>query len=517
VSCWSRIAGSDELRLVSDTPPVSPSDPAGWLRARVAELEAGNARLRQAAADRDELAAAQLAARDAQIEALAARVEELQRLLGKDSATSSRPPSSDSPYKKKPKDRSLRGRSGRKPGRQPGAQSSTLKQSGSPDDTVGYGPAACGCCGHGLADVPAAWLQKRQVFEAAPPPPPEVTEYQILAKECPACGETSIGLAPAGVTGRVQYGPRVHASTALAVCANYLPVARAAKLVAALTGVSVSAGFTAGIRGKAAARLGPFMDRVRVLLHAAGVLYADETPARVGGHLHYVHVACTEFLTAMHTGDRTKEAIDAGGVLPGYAGTIVRDGYKGYEHLTDALHAWCGAHGLRDLAGLYRFDPEGQLWARAMADLLIDANAAATAARGSGHACLDQAQLAGIRARYRGAVAKGITDNQRKRTQTGKDGLRLARRFRDHEDMILRFTTDLAVGFTSNQAERDVRPVKVQMRTSGGCWRTLQGLADFAIVQSYLSTAGKWGIDALDALTRLFTGQPWLPPATAPP
>ena len=108
------------------------SDEAGWLRARVAELEACNARLRQAAAARDELAAAQLAARDAQIEALAARVEELRRLLGKDSSTSSRPPSSDSPYKKKPKDRSLRGRSGRKPGKQPGAQSSTLKQSRQP-------------------------------------------------------------------------------------------------------------------------------------------------------------------------------------------------------------------------------------------------------------------------------------------------------------------------------------------------------------------------------------------------
>ena len=93
------------------------------------------------------------------------------------------------------------------------------------------------------------------------------------------------------------------------------------------------------------------------------MLYADETPARAAGKLHYVHVACTEFLTAMHTGDRTKEAINAGGVLPGYEGTIVRDGYKGYEHLTDALHAWCGAHGLRDLAGLYRFDPEGQVCA----------------------------------------------------------------------------------------------------------------------------------------------------------
>jgi hypothetical protein len=105
-------------------------------------------------------------------------------------------------------------------------------------------------------------------------------------------------------------------------------------------------------------------------------------------------------------------------------------------------------------------------------------------------------------------VAKGITDNQGRRSRSATDGLRLARRFRDHQDMILRFTTDLAVGFTSNQAERDVRPVKVQQRSSGGSWRTIEGLADFAIVQSYLSTAAKWGIDAFDALTQLFTTAP---------
>ena len=167
---------------MSDTPPVPPSDPSGWLRARVAELEADNARLRQAAADRDERAAAQLAVRDAQIEALAARIRELERLLAKDSSTSSKPPSSDGPFKKKPRDRSLRGRSGRKPGKQPGAQSSTLKQSDDPDEKVGCGPAACGCCGRGLADADALWMQKRQVFEAAQPPPPAVTEYQVLAK-----------------------------------------------------------------------------------------------------------------------------------------------------------------------------------------------------------------------------------------------------------------------------------------------------------------------------------------------
>jgi transposase len=395
----------------------------------------------EAAAERDEAAAAQLAAERARADALAARVDELERRLAKDSSTSSRPPSSDSPYTKKPKDRSLRRRSGRKPGKQPGAPSSTLRQSASPGRTVVCGPAACGCCGRDLTDVPVAEMQKMQVFEAAPPPPPEVTEDQVLAKECPGYGEVSVGLAPAGVTGRVQYGPLVHAKTALATCAHYLPVARAAKLVAALTGVTVSAGFAAGARGRAAALLGPFMDRVRELLRAAGVLYADETPARVCGRLRYVHVACTEFLTALHTGDRTSQAIDAGRVLPGYTGTIVRDGYKGYQHLTDALHAWCGAHGLRDLAGLHRYDPDGQLWARAMADTLIDANAAATAARAAGQPRLTGEQLAGIQARYRGAVAKGITDNQHKRTQLAKDGLRLARRFRDHEDMILRFST----------------------------------------------------------------------------
>ena len=83
--------------------------------------------------------------------------------------------------------------------------------------------------------------------------------------------------------------------------------------------------------------------------------------------------------------------------------------------------------------------------------------------------------------------------------------------------MILRFATDLAIGFTSNQAERDVRPVKVQQRASGGTWRTLDGLADFAIVQCYLSTASKWGISQLDALRQLFTTGPWLPPAATPP
>jgi transposase len=230
-----------------------------------------------------------------------------------------------------------------------------------------------------------------------------------------------------------------------------------------------------------------------------------------------VHLACTRYLTVLHTGSRSAEAIDAGGVLPGYAGVIVRDGYAGYQHLTGALHAWCGAHLLRDLKDLYEFEPARQAWAQEMAGLLLDAADAATTARATGQTVLDEAVLADLLGRYRGLVVRGLADNQHRRGATAADARRIARRFRDHQDLILRFVThpDLDI-FTNNEAERTLRPVKVQLRASGGCWRTLDGLADFAITQSYLATVTKWGIDKLTALRQLFAGQPWLPPGLTP-
>ena len=219
----------------------------------------------------------------------------------------------------------------------------------------------------------------------------------------------------------------------------------------------------------------------------------------------------------MHTGDRSADAIDAGGVLPGYAGVIVRDGYAGYGHLTDALHAWCGVHLLRDLKGLYDFEPGRQDWASRMAGLLIEARDAASAARQAGQSALDAAVLDDLVSRYRELAAAGLAANLYRRTATAKDARRLARRFLGFEDLILRFATrpDLDI-FSNNEAERTVRPVKVQQRSSGGCWRTIEGLTDFALVQSYLSTAAKWSISKLDALRDLFNGRAWLPPGLEP-
>jgi hypothetical protein len=133
----------------------------------------------------------------------------------------------------------------------------------------------------------------------------------------------------------------------------------------------------------------------------------------------------------------------------------MRDGYAGYAHLVDALHAWCGAHSLRDLRAVWEADPAGQ--AGAMADLLVYANKAAGAARAAGARVLDGATLARIVGWYRGAAAKGIADNQRRRTQLAKDGLRLARRFGAHEAMILRFATLPSTSPTTRQNETSGR------------------------------------------------------------
>ena len=386
-----------------------------------------------------------------------------------------------------------------------------------PDQTVICDPPSCADCGTDLSGAPVSAMKRRQVTDVIAPPPPQVTEYLIFTRICPCCAATATGPVPAFAPARAQYGPGVLARAAELLCGHYLPVARATRLMASMLGATVSTGFMAGVRGRASRLLEvSFLPRVRDLLAQVGVLHVDETPARVDGCLSYVHVACTEFLTAMHTGGRSKADIDAGKILPGYTGTIVRDGYAGYTHLIDAHHAWCGAHLLRDLAAFARADPDGQFWAAAMADTLIDAHARAAAARAAGYDHLAPDVVTDIRRRYRGALHAGISDNTARAGPLARDALTLARRFRDHEDMILRFVVDLDVPFTNNQSERDIRPTKIQQRTSGGCWRTLAGLADFAVVASYLSTATKWGLDSYDVLTQLFTTGAWLPPAAQP-
>jgi len=396
----------------------------------------------------------------AQVGRLSAEVEDLRRRAGRDSSTSSRPPSSDSPYKKG-KDRSLRERGKRRPGKQPGEPGTTMRLVDDPDERLEFPPTACRGCGTGLAAEPVAMQRRHQVTDIAPAPAPKVTEYVAQAKRCPCCGTVTEGELPPHVRARASFGPETCAQAANLTVGHHIPIWRATIVLCQLAGITVSTGWMAGIRGKTAAlvQASGFMQRVRELLRAAPAVHADETPARAAGGTRYVHLACTAYLTLMHTGDRSAGAIDAGGVLPGYTGIIVRDGYAGYEHLTDALHAWCGAHLLRDLKSLYDFEPGKQDWAVQIARLLIEARDAAAAARQAGQSALDAALLDDLVTRYRALAAAGLAANLYRHTATAKDARRIARRFLTFEDLILRFATRPDLDIFTNYPDGAVMPM----------------------------------------------------------
>jgi putative transposase len=228
------------------------------------------------------LPAAELAARlaeayrlivepSAQNERLAARVGQLERQARKDSSTSSRPPSSDSPYKKKGADRSLRDRGKRRPGKQPGSPGATMNLVDDPDERFEFPPAACRGCGAGLAGAPVLAQRRHQVTDIAPAPAPKVTEYVAQARECLCCGTVTEGKLPAHVRARASFGPETCAQAANLTAGHYIPVYRATLLLCQLAGVAVSTGWMAGTRGRAAALVeaSGFMDRVRELLKTA--------------------------------------------------------------------------------------------------------------------------------------------------------------------------------------------------------------------------------------------------------
>lgn len=451
-----------------------------------------------------------LAERDRVIAELSARVAELEARLGKNSQNSSKPPSTDAFTKPPP--RSLRRKSGRKPGKQTGDPGARLEPKPDPDEIVVHQPVACGSCGSDLATAPVVGDQRRQVFDL-PPIRLRAVEHRAQQRRCD-CGRVTTAPFPVQASAPACYGPRVAALGVYLLGRQHLPVDRAAEAMADCFGAPVSTGWLASLLPSAAEGLEGFTAVVRAQLQAAPVAHFDETGGRVAGKLRWVHVAATDTLTLYHrAGGRGKDSIDAGGVLPGFTGVAVHDGLTSYRRY-DVTHALCAAHHLRELAGIA--EATDQEWPTRLADLLVEIHKAVLVAKTDGRTALPARRLAGYRRRYRDLIAEGKTLNpppprtgKRGRPKLGPAGS-LLRRLDDYQEDVLRFATDFTVSFDNNQAERDIRMVKLQQKISGG-WRSETGADAFLAVRSYLSTARKHHRGALDVLRDLFTGTPWIP------
>jgi len=461
----------------------------------------------------------EIAALRAENAALRNRVRTLEEQRAKDSHNSHKPPSSDGLAKPKPK--SLRPPSQRPTGGQPDHPGHTLRMVEKPDRIVPHRVERCADCGRALSRQDPERVERRQVFDL-PEPKLEVTEHRAEVKTCP-CGCVNRAAFPPEAAAPVQYGPRVKSVAVYLGEYQLPPFDRLAEIMRDLFACETfSEGTLANFKADCSRRLEPVEAAIRDLATAAPVAGFDETGVRATGSLHWLHTVSTRLLTWYYAHKRRgTEAMDAAGILAEYRGCAVHDFWKSYfDYACD--HALCNGHLLRELTFLR--EEQSQNWAKAMIDHLLAIKEAVATARAAGLTALPPSDRERFLKGYERVVHAGYAKNpaaapapgpKRRGRRKQSKARNLLDRFRDHPDEILAFMRDFAVPFDNNQSERDLRMMKLRQKISG-TFRSFQALVNFCRIRGYVSTARKNGLNALDALQRVFLGNPFVPALNTP-
>lgn len=475
--------------------------------ARIAELEAENEALRARVGELNE-----------QVALLLGKVADLEKLLGRNSSTSSKPPSTDPGSAKSARpenaNRAARRALGRRQGKQPGTPGTTLAQVADPDVVVTHRPLRCRACERALDDALVVSTTARQVFDV-PDPTVIVTEHRAERRRC-GCGCETTAAFPPEATAPACYGPSIKAHALYLLCAQHLPRERCAQALADLFGVAVSTGTLDNWMREAADALIGFLAAVAAQLQAAAVVHADETSVRSGKASLWVHVCCTAMLTLLHVGRRDKATIEAG-PLGDYSGIIVHDRLAAYFNYGSG-HVLCNAHILRSLNELLA-NHRHRAWARAFIDLIVDTKRHTEVARTAGKAQLSAYRRRQVRQRWDDLCAQAARTAPPpapgcRLYGTDKDAHNLAVALAEHRDLFLAYTRDLTLPFDNNAAERDLRMVKLQAKISGE-FRSHTGAERFAAIRSYIATNRKQAQNIHHHLKDLYTPTgAWLPPAT---
>jgi transposase len=351
--------------------------------------------------------------------------------------------------------------------------------------------------------------ERRQVVNLVPVRL-RVTEHRAEVIRCPACGQRTKASFPEDVRAAVQYGPGVVARVLYLHDYQLLPYARTVEAMRELFDCALSAGTLSTAVRQCAAGLMETELKLKRQLRRSPVLHADETGLRVAGRLHYIHVASTARLT--HYGADTrrgKAAIDEIGVLAQYRGTCVHDGWLSYTFYPRCRHALCGAHLLRELTYFAELGAETKAWATPLKEVLLEMKAEVERVSAEGGQRLPADKLATLTGSYDRLLVEGMKAllpldvPEQVQKQARNLLLRLGRR----KEEVLRFVTDFSVPFDNNQAERDLRMIKLQQKTSG-CFRTEEGARRFCRIRSYISTTRKQGRGLLGALEGVCCGKP---------
>jgi transposase len=329
-----------------------------------------------------------------------------------------------------------------------------------------------------------------------------VTEHRLAVLRCRACGKRTRSEFAGAVRSGVQYGAGVKARVLYLQQYQLLPYARTAEAMRDLFGCRLSAGTVANIVRECSEALLETELKIKRGLRRSAVIHADETGLRVKGRLQYVHVVSNSRLTHYTAAaGRGRPAVEEAVVLPRYRGTCVHDAWPAYSFYTQCRHALCGAPLLRELTFFAELSEETKTWAAPLKELLLEMKAEVERTGTEGGRRVADDKLAELIGTYDRLIAEGLEAQpppgvlEPVRRQARNLLLRLGRR----REEVLLFLHDFKVPFENNQAERDLRMVKLQQKV-GGCFRNEEGARRFCRIRSYVSMMRKHGRDVLEAL-----------------
>jgi transposase len=445
----------------------------------------------------------------------AEEIEKLRGQVSKNSQNSSKPPSTDGLSKPAPK--SLRTPSGKKSGGQQGHTSHYLEAVSNPNYIQTHRVVQCERCANNLETVEAEGFEERQVFDI-PAPCIEVTAHRAETKRC-SCGQVNTANFPTEVTASVQYGSRIKAVAVYLNQYQLIPYARTEEMLESLYGVSLCEGSLYNFNLQTYHALEETEAELKLAIGQKPVVHSDESGVRVGGKLNWVHAASTDELTHyQHHEKRGQLAMDEIGILPKYEGILVHDHLKSYFNYTLCEHSLCNAHHLREL--VFLLEHSQLAWAGKMIRLLVVMKKCVDRAKRRGHLELNPKLKQFLIQRYAAILTEGFEQDKSLETNNAelvvppKKGRKkqskaknLLDRLHHYETEALRFLSDFQVPFDNNQAERDIRMVKLKQKISG-TFRSTLGASLFFRIRSYLSSAKKQGHNMLEALTLSFRGCP---------
>lgn len=439
-------------------------------------------------------------------------IQELKEQLNKNSKNSSKPPSSDG--FKKPAPKSLRKPSGKKVGGQNGHQGTYLAVLTEPDETIKHMPSSCeGCPHYQMCKSAACIAEKHHVIDAVVEV--NVTEHQIL--EIPICmihGEARKGVFPENVKATVQYGENLQALSVALNTVGAVSIKRTHEILSGVFNIPISTGTISSMVKRCADSLSNTVTEIRQRMKNSALGHFDETGTRVNKKLWWVHDASNcEYTYLDISTKRGSKGMEECGVLTEFKGIAMHDCWASYWNYTDAEHAVCCAHLLRELTGISENHPE-QKWASAFTDLLLEMKKAKDKAAEKGRDSLSYYYHHKFDRKYDELIKQARNENPLPETTEKKRGrkkkgkiLALVERLEKYKASVCLFIDNFNVPFDNNQAERDIRMIKVKTKVSG-CFRTEEGARDYLKIMSYIGTAHKQGYNAYEAIKNAISGNP---------